>query len=104
MHLSPADYLQSGQDPSMVMIDGYTEDTVVEQQELSERATALSECLSNLPERSRFIIESHHGLFGTAQLTLKEIARLIGMSPESVRQLEQAALRDLGGLLKGRLE
>ena len=69
----------------------------------SQRERMLAKCLAQLPERQRFIIQSHHGLLGQEQLTFAEIAKLIGMSPESVRQFEIKAMKELEQLLKQEL-
>jgi RNA polymerase primary sigma factor len=54
---------------------------------------------NDLPERERDILYAHHGLDGP-QKTLREIAEVLHLSVERVRQLEERALTKLRDLLE----
>jgi RNA polymerase sigma factor (sigma-70 family) len=62
-------------------------DEVEETRDLAE----LPEMLEHLSERERTIICGRYGV-GGRELTLRELASTLGVSPERVRQIEQAAL------------
>jgi RNA polymerase primary sigma factor len=64
----------------------------VEKQELSER---LSEALQSLDLRERQIIQMRFGLERGEERTLTEVAEIMGVSRERIRQIEQAALAKL---------
>jgi len=55
----------------------------------------LEESLKELPERERQILELRYGLEGQEPRTLEEIGRILGISRERVRQLEEQALERL---------
>lgn len=48
--------------------------------------------MSHLPDRLQYIIRARNGLDGNEGRTLQEIADVLGLSRERVRQLESAAL------------
>jgi RNA polymerase primary sigma factor len=64
----------------------------VEKQELSAR---LSEALQSLDSRERKIIQMRFGLERGEERTLTEVAEVMGVSRERIRQIEQAALAKL---------
>jgi RNA polymerase primary sigma factor len=64
----------------------------VEKQELSQR---LTEALDSLDPRERKIIQMRFGLERGEERTLSEVAELMGVSRERIRQIEQAALAKL---------
>jgi RNA polymerase primary sigma factor len=64
----------------------------VEKQELSER---LSEALQSLDTLERKIIQMRFGLERGEERTLTEVAEVMGVSRERIRQIEQAALAKL---------
>ncbi|MDQ6671933.1 MAG: sigma-70 family RNA polymerase sigma factor [Chloroflexota bacterium] len=64
----------------------------VEQQELSQRLTA---ALLSLDSRERRIIQMRFGLERGEERTLTEVAEVMGVSRERIRQIEQAALAKL---------
>jgi RNA polymerase sigma factor for flagellar operon FliA len=68
----------------------------VEMAEWEERKEALARGIERLPERERLIIT----LFYYEGLTLKEIARLLGVSPGRVSQLHAQAMLRLRGSLE----
>lgn len=55
----------------------------------------LEESLKELPERERQILELRYGLKEKEARTLEEIGRILGISRERVRQLEEQALERL---------
>jgi DNA-directed RNA polymerase specialized sigma24 family protein len=48
--------------------------------------------LDGLPEREQTVLRLRAGLGGAKSQTFKEIGRLLGISPERVRQIQAAAL------------
>ena len=64
----------------------------VEMQELSRE---LSSALDALDPRERHVLQMRFGLEAGDELTLSEVARVMGVSRERVRQIEQAALAKL---------
>ncbi len=64
----------------------------VEKQELAER---LSEALLALDTRERRIIQMRFGLERGGERTLSEVAEVMGVSRERIRQIEQSALGKL---------
>jgi RNA polymerase primary sigma factor len=64
----------------------------VEKQELSKR---LAEALLTLDARERRILQMRFGLERGEERTLTEVAEIIGVSRERIRQIEQAALAKL---------
>ena len=62
----------------------------------------LSELLDNIDEREATILRLRYGLGNGAEpMTLKEIGKVIGLTRERVRQIEQDALRKLYGVMSG---
>jgi RNA polymerase primary sigma factor len=67
-----------------------------EQVELELTERALHDAIADLPEREREILNLRYGLSGAADpKSLEEIGRIMGITRERVRQLEQEALRRL---------
>jgi RNA polymerase primary sigma factor len=64
----------------------------VEKQELSQR---LAEALDRLDPRERKILQMRFGLERGEERTLTEVAAVMGVSRERIRQIEQAALAKL---------
>src|SRR6266536_3842765 len=64
----------------------------VEKQELSKR---LTEALDSLDPRERKILQMRFGLERGEERTLSEVAEMMGVSRERIRQIEQAALNKL---------
>jgi len=71
---------------------GHAAHRAVEKQELSQR---LTEALDSLDPRERKIIQMRFGLERGEERTLSEVAELMGVSRERIRQIEQAALAKL---------
>jgi RNA polymerase primary sigma factor len=67
-----------------------------EEVERTLRQETVRDVVSQLPEREREVIGLRYGLGGHDDpLPLAEIGRRLGVSPERVRQIEEAALRHL---------
>jgi RNA polymerase primary sigma factor len=64
----------------------------VEKQELSKR---LTQALQTLDPRERKILQMRFGLERGEERTLTEVAQVMGVSRERIRQIEQAALAKL---------
>lgn len=63
-------------------------DVVLERQ----LAQALTAVLPRMPEQERTILASHYGLDGQPPRTLQQIGKLLGLTRERVRQIEQRAI------------
>ena len=61
----------------------------------SDRAHRLRTAVEDLPERERDVIVLRYGTNGEEPATLRETGRLLGVTPERARQLEDQALRRL---------
>jgi DNA-binding PadR family transcriptional regulator len=59
-------------------------------------AGELLDALGRLDERDRSVLKMRYGLDGTRLHNLREIARVLGISRERVRQLEERAIERLG--------
>jgi len=62
--------------------------------ELEEES--IQRALERLDENGRRVIVLRFGLGGREPLTLRQVAKLMNLSPEGVRKLERRALRRLG--------
>ena len=69
-----------------------TAESVPEQIVEGDLGATLGDLLDDLPERERMILARRFGLNGAAPETLGEIAVDLGVTPERVRQLQNAAL------------
>lgn len=56
---------------------------------------ATHHAVQQLPERERDVLRYRYALDGTDRRTLKEISELLGISPETVRQVEMRAINRL---------
>jgi RNA polymerase primary sigma factor len=59
---------------------------------ISLRTEALRSALAELPERERRVVELRYGIAGDEPTPLREIGRMLGITPERVRQIESRAL------------
>jgi len=66
-----------------------------EEVEVSLREEALHRALGRLPDREREVLKYRFGMNDVEPTPLRETGRLLGMSPESVRQIEGRALKRL---------
>src|SRR4051812_8803063 len=66
-----------------------------EEVEVSLREAALHRALDHLPDRERQVLKYRFGMNDVDPTPLRETGRLLGMSPESVRQVEGRALKRL---------
>ena len=70
----------------------FSPDGMVMDQILREETRA---CLENLKEREREVMECRYALNGGERYTLKKISDEMGISPETVRQIEMRAIKKL---------
>jgi RNA polymerase primary sigma factor len=66
-----------------------------EEVEVSLREAALHRALDRLPDRERQVLKYRFGMNDVDPTPLRETGRLLGISPESVRQIERRALKRL---------
>ena len=66
-----------------------------EEVEVSLREAALHRALDKLPDRERQVLKYRFGMNDVDPTPLRETGRLLGISPESVRQIEGRALKRL---------
>ena len=66
-----------------------------EQVEISLTEQSLRRAVADLPERERQVLALRYGIGGAEPVPLREAGRRLGVSSESVRNLEKAALRHL---------
>ena len=66
-----------------------------EEVEVALTEQSLRRALEGLPERERQVIGLRYGINGEEPVPLREAGRRLGVSPESVRTIEKAALRRL---------
>ncbi|OQA87757.1 MAG: RNA polymerase sigma factor SigA [bacterium ADurb.Bin236] len=76
------------------------EEDVIERCKDEEIKEIVDDALSGLSEREQMVLKMRYGLDGGKEKTLREIARLMGISAERVRQLENAAFGKLRSLKK----
>ena len=64
-----------------------------------EAGARLASHLGRLDERSRLVLERRYGLNGHEPGSLADVARVIGLTKERARQIGEAAIRDLRGMM-----
>ena len=69
---------------------------VMEQDEL---VGGVNDCIKQLPNREAIVIRLRHGI-NTPKLTLREVGDIFGVSPERVRQIQNAAEEKLRDFLE----
>ncbi len=79
------------------MYDLYEDYSYAPEKELLDHSMndTMRELLSNLEDREQFVVINRYGLWGQEKLTLKEIAVILEVSPETVRQIEMRSIRKL---------
>lgn len=87
-----ADTLQKETDQDML------DDVLIDKQ----GKEVLNTVISCLPVREQFIVRAYYGLVFDEPLSLKQIASLVGLSSERVRQIKIEALKRIKSLLKAR--
>lgn len=76
--------------------------TPEEELSTSDLLRKMSELLDGIDEREATILRLRYGLGQDAEpMTLKEIGKVVGLTRERVRQIEQEALRKLYGVMSG---
>lgn len=92
------DVLSQNQDT----VEDATTKTPDEELSTNDLLKKLSELLDVIDEREATILRLRYGLGdGAEPMTLKEIGKVIGLTRERVRQIEQDALRKLYGVMSG---
>ena len=71
--------------------------------EREERRSSVRECLRDLPDRERRLLEARFGFHGSPR-TLRDLGEEMGLSHEGVRQVEKRALARVRPVLEQRLE
>jgi RNA polymerase primary sigma factor len=66
-----------------------------EEVEIALTAQSLRRAVEQLPEKERVVLRLRYGIDGAEPVPLREAGRRLGVSSESVRNLEKAALRHL---------
>jgi len=66
-----------------------------EEVEVALTEQSLRRALEGLPDRERQVISLRYGIYGEDPVPLREAGKRMGVSPESVRTIEKAALRRL---------
>jgi RNA polymerase primary sigma factor len=72
------------------------EPSPLEEVALELQEESIRRALTQLDQSARRVIELRFGIGGGDPLPLREVARMVGLSPEGVRKLERRALRRLG--------
>jgi len=62
---------------------------------IEERKAKLNEALDNLGSRGRLVLEMRYGLNGHEPSSLEDIGKIVGVTRERVRQIENRVLREL---------
>ena len=63
--------------------------------------SCVGELIDDMDERARTILKLRYGFDGLEPMTLKEIAKVVGVTRERVRQIEDQQLARLGRVLNG---
>lgn len=79
---------------------GVNEYSIVAPSQSNSLVPELQEAMTELPERSRVILECRFGIGRTRRLTLEQIGTVYGITKERVRQIECTAMNQLARLLK----
>jgi RNA polymerase nonessential primary-like sigma factor len=79
--------------------DEHTPDPTETLQE-DEIHESIEECLAQLTDKQREVVERRFGLHGYSVSTLEEVGREIGVTRERVRQIQMDALKKLRKILE----
>jgi RNA polymerase primary sigma factor len=85
---------ESGTMLDMVRDTTYSPEEILERKSLQEDINTM---LKKLETRERAVLSYRYALGGIDKLTLKNISQKLGVSPETVRQIELRAIRKLQG-------
>ena len=87
---------KEGNEINLIEIIGTSEDTVVEDYELRQDVKKLYSAVEKkLTDREREIIIMRYGLYGTQEITQREIAQKMNISRSYVSRIEKRALEKL---------
>ena len=65
--------------------------------------TNISTVLNSLPKRESLILEKHFGLNGETPMSLEDIAEMMSLTKERIRQIKQKALKKIKHSMRGQL-
>ena len=68
---------------------------IFEENPFCELEETMEQLLSHLTDRQRTILRLHFGMYGSACHSLDQIAKILGVSKERVRQIEKQAMEKL---------
>lgn len=82
---------------SGTMYDLYEDYSYTPEKELLDNSMndSMRNLLEHLEQREQFVIINRYGLWGQEKKTLKDISKLLDVSPETVRQIEMRSIRKL---------
>ncbi len=88
--------IDSEGNPLTLMDVIYDDNTIVEDMDLSNQTKKLYELISKIKDkREKEIIIRRYGLYGTKELTQREIAKKMGISRSYVSRIEKKVVEDL---------
>lgn len=83
------------EDADFQLAEALADDTNNSELVSAERQEVLQLLLANLRPRERYVLDLHFGLAGNEAYTLREIGRMLRISKERVRQIQEAALNKI---------
>jgi RNA polymerase nonessential primary-like sigma factor len=90
-------------DPARKLLDTIADDQAEDPSEViaeEEVHVNIEECLAQLSDKQREVVERRFGLHGYTVSTLEEVGREIGVTRERVRQIQMDALKKLKKILE----
>lgn len=90
-------------DPAKTLLDTIADDQAEDPAEViadEEVHASIEECLAQLSDKQREVVERRFGLHGYSVSTLEEVGREIGVTRERVRQIQMDALKKLKKILE----
>lgn len=90
-------------DPAKTLLDTIADEQAEDPSEIiadEEVHVSIEECLAQLSDKQREVVERRFGLHGYSVSTLEEVGREIGVTRERVRQIQMDALKKLKKILE----
>jgi RNA polymerase nonessential primary-like sigma factor len=90
-------------DSGKTLLDTIPDNTVKDPTETLQEESVhsnLEDCLSQLSDKQRAVVERRFGLHGHTVSTLEEVGQEIGVTRERVRQIQMDALKKLKRILE----
>jgi RNA polymerase nonessential primary-like sigma factor len=90
-------------DSGKTLLDTISDDTVKDPTEVLQEESVhsnIEDCLSQLSDKQREVVERRFGLHGYSVSTLEEVGKEIGVTRERVRQIQMDALKKLKRILE----